>query len=447
MAENYVLLETIRLGVATSSITFDNLPTSGYTDLKILMSARSTRANTTDSVEMRVNGSSSGYTNYRIYSFDGNSGTSDNFTATGFNVSPLTAANTFANHFSNTEIYLTNYLSSSAKAASWMSAAPSASLTGNGLILGNGLWSGTSAITSITIYTDSTSGYNLAAGSTFYLYGLSTASSSTVKLAPKALGGNIVTNDATYWYHAFLNSGTFTAKELLTCDILSIGGGGNGGANLAGGGGAGGVVYLTSQSVAAGDHIVQVGAGSPVNRGGDGTQGSYSKFGSTTTAVGGGGGGSINGAFNAALLGGGSGGGGYATGGSATSGQGNNGGSGTGSSNSAGGGGGAGGGGANGSGYSGGAGGAGTSTFSTWGLVTGTGVNSSGTVYYAGGGGGGGDSSSGSGGIGGGGGGGDNGTAGTPNTGGGGGGSRQVGSSRLGGAGGSGIVIVRYPKA
>jgi hypothetical protein len=445
MAENYVLLETIRANISTASVTFDNLPTSGYTDLKILMSARSTRNNSTDSVGMTVNGSSSTYTNYRIYAFDANAGTSDNFTQVGYNVSPVPAAQTFANHFSNTEIYLTDYLSSSTKAASWMSAAPSASTVGNGLVLGNGLWSGTGAITSITLFTDSPSEF--ASGSTFYLCGLSTASTSTTKLAPKALGGNIVTNDATYWYHAFLNSGTFTAKELLSCDVLSIAGGGSGGGNLSGGGGAGGVVYLTSQSIAAGDHIVQVGAGAPINRVADGVQGSYSKFGSTTTAVGGGGGGSINGAFNAALLGGGSGGGGYATGGSGTAGQGNNGGSNSGSANSAAGGGGAGAAGSNGGGYGGGAGGAGTSTYSTWGLVTGTGVNSSGTVYYAGGGGGGGDGSQGGGGIGGGGAASANGVAGSTNTGGGGGGSYQTGSSRLGGAGGSGIVIVRYPKA
>lgn len=441
MAENYVLLETIRLGASASSITFDNLPTSGYTDLKIIVSARSSRVNSRDSMYMTLNGSSSTYTNYRVYAFDANSGTSDTYNSTGFDISSVTAASTFANHFSSNEIYLTNYLSSSAKAVSWMSTAASASLTGNALILGNGLWSGTSPVTSITITCDSPNSF--IANSTFYLYGLSTASSSTVKLSPKALGGNVVSDDGTYWYHAFLNSGKFVAKELLTCDILVIAGGGGGGGNLAGGGGAGGVVYLTGQSIASGEHLAQVGAGAPAIRGGDGAPGGDSKFSTLTTAIGGGGGGSINGAFNAALLVGGSGGGGYATGGQGTAGQGNAGGSGTGSSNSAGGGGGAGAAGSNGSGYTGGAGGAGTNTYSGWASVTGTGVSG----YYAGGGGGGGDSTVGAGGAGGGGAAGDNGVDGTRNTGGGGGGSRQVGSRRHGGAGGAGIIIVRYLKA
>jgi hypothetical protein len=40
MPNNYVLLETIALTQAAASVTFDNLPTSGYTDLKVVISAR-----------------------------------------------------------------------------------------------------------------------------------------------------------------------------------------------------------------------------------------------------------------------------------------------------------------------------------------------------------------------------------------------------------------------
>ena len=44
MAENYVLLETIELSQSAASVTFDNIPQTGYTDLKIVMSARLTTA-------------------------------------------------------------------------------------------------------------------------------------------------------------------------------------------------------------------------------------------------------------------------------------------------------------------------------------------------------------------------------------------------------------------
>jgi hypothetical protein len=444
MAESFVLLESIRVNSSATTVTFDNLPTSGYTDLKILVSARTSRANPTDSIYMRLNGDAgSNYVQYRLYAFAAASATADTYTATGFDFSPVQGNSATGGFYSNNELYLTDFLSSTTKTVSWMSVAESDSASaGNGLVQGQATWSGTAPITSISLHV--LDGNNFATGSTFYLYGLS--NSETIASAPKAIGGNVITNDATYWYHAFLSSGTFTAKQALTCDILAIGGGGSGGANLAGGGGAGGVLNLTSQAILAGNYSVQVGAGGNQQRGGDGNRGGDSKFGTLTSAVGGGRGGSINGAFNAALLAGGSGGGGYATGGAGTAGQGNNGGSNSGSANSAGGGGGASAAGSGGGGYGGGAGGAGTSSFSSWGAVTGTGVNSGGTYYYAGGGGGGGDGSSGSGGIGGGGAAGVNGTAGTINTGGGGGGSFQSGASRMGGAGGSGLVIVRYPR-
>ena len=40
MAGNHVLLETIELTQTTTSVTFDNIPQTGYTDLKIIMNAR-----------------------------------------------------------------------------------------------------------------------------------------------------------------------------------------------------------------------------------------------------------------------------------------------------------------------------------------------------------------------------------------------------------------------
>jgi hypothetical protein len=99
-------------------------------------------------------------------------------------------------------------------------------------------------------------------------------------------------------------------------------------------------------------------------------------------------------------------------------------------------------------------GGDGTSAYSAWGAATSTGVNESGTYYYAGGGAGAVEAQThlygrNEGGLGGGGIGAmgydSDGTAGTANTGsGGGGGQLYAGNQRAAGAGGSGIVIVRY---
>lgn len=312
------------------------------------------------------------------------------------------------------------------------------------------LWRNTAAITTITFLPDSG---NFPIGSTFTLYGIA-----NVGVGAKATGGTI-TSDDDYFYHTFLASGTFTPTQSLTADYLVVAGGASGGNNLGAGGGAGGFRVATNQSLSATGYTVTVGAGGARSGGAldGGTNGSSSSI--NSFAASGGGGGMGGGGNNFGGSNGGSGGGknanstGFFTGNSGgyTPAEGSNGGTG-GSSNGAGGGGGGAGGvggnGANGSG-AGGNGGVGNSSYSSWGLATGTGQNVGGTYFYAGGGGGGTTGTTGgTGGNGGGAAGGPTFTVGgnaTANTGGGGGGGGgSINDS--GGAGGSGIVIVRYLK-
>ena len=266
---------------------------------------------------------------------------------------------------------------------------------------------------------------------------------------PTVFGG-VLSEDATYWYRTFFGNGTLTVSgAALSADVLVVAGGGGGGNGVdqtdnGGGAGAGGLLYQSGLGLAPTAYAVTVGAGGASG----GVNGSNSVI-SSLTAVGGGGG------ANHSSVGanGGSGGGGSAfnyAGGTGTSGQGNAGGAGARTGfNGGGGGGGAGGAGASGATA---AGGVGVSTYSSWGLVTGTGHNVSGTVYYAGGGSGGNDAQVVAGGNGGGGFGqvytnSTGGGAGQVNTGGGGGGGASRTANVAGGLGGSGIVIVRYPKA
>ena len=259
-----------------------------------------------------------------------------------------------------------------------------------------------------------------------------------------AATGGTVTEVNGYRIHTFNGSGTFTATNGGSVEVLVVAGGGAGGGRAGGGGGGGGFIYNAAYAVTAGQTItVTVGvggaAGAPDTYA---ASGGNSVFGTITAA---GGGGSAGGNTFAGSAGGSGGAGSYGgAGGAGTSGQGY-----------------AGGGSANGPYYNNGGGGgagapgeAGTSTYIGSG---GAGLASSisGTsTYYAGGGGGGGHSpnpNQGYGGIGGGGNGGTyttwaNGVAGTPNTGGGGGGATSQGAgSNTGGAGGSGVVIARYP--
>lgn len=311
-----------------------------------------------------------------------------------------------------------------------------------------GLWRNTAAITSVRILPDSST---FAAGSTFTLYGIQSGN-------VRALGGDIVVSDGTYWYHAFLRSGTFEPVAPVTADVLVVAGGGSG-ASLGGGGGAGGVLAHANQTVSSATAVL-VGAGAAAGAlGTNGSKGTASQFGSLTASVGGAGG--IH--ASAGETGGSGGGGGdYRSannaGTSGTTGQGFSGGNGWPSSNGtgqgagAGGGGGAGGVGGNGTSNSGGAGGSGVNTYTNWGsfsaLVSATGIGVSGFLAGGGGGGNGQTQLGGAGGAAGSGGGGvgatspnDNATSGTANTGSGGGGG---GNFTVGKAGGSGIVIVRY---
>jgi hypothetical protein len=441
---NYVLLEKITVGAAgASSVTFSSIPQTGYTDLVVKYTARSTYTTfPSDAIDVRLtfNGSSSGYSERMLYgtgSAAASAATSGSFLNwAGTQTNTAQTASTFA----SSEIYIPNYTSSNNKSMS-IDAVQENNATASAARLVASLWANSAAITSLTLSPDYG---NFAQYSTFYLYGVAKLGT-TPAIVPYATGGDTIMTDGTYWYHAFTSSGTFTPAKSLTCDYLVVAGGGGSsqGAGASGGGGAGGLRSTVTAtggggslesalSLGAQAYTVTIGAG---GAGGapTGGNGSNSTF-ATITSTGGGRSGGPNPNQNG--VSGGSGGGGgeqsgiYGTGGAGTANQGYAGGAAGSAVYRMGGGGGAGAAGVAG-GSSSGNGGAGVAV-----SITGS------SVTYAGGGGGAAASSAGTGGSGGGGNGGNSGAgvAGTANTGGGGGGSYVA----LGAAGGSGIVIVRY---
>jgi hypothetical protein len=445
MPANYVLLEKITVGAAgASSITFSGIPQTGYTDLVVKVSARTTRSATQEDLNISYNSSTANFTSRFI---TGTGSGVASYTATRFYGSVPSATST-SSTFGNIEAYIPNYTSSAFKSASVDYVCENnATAAEEGLVAS--LWSDTSAITSITI-TGNSSG-NFVANSTFYLYGVAKLGT-TPAIVPYATGGDTIMTDGTYWYHTFISSGTFTPQKSISCDYLVVAGGGGAGFDTGGGGGGGGLRSTVTATGGGGSlesalslgtsaYTVTIGAGGAGSTtSSKGTSGSNSVF-STITSTGGGGGGSRG--TNKDGITGGSGGGGSSpstagtgSGGSGTANQGYAGG--VGSTDAAsyatgGGGGGAGGIGGNG----------GTSSGSNVGGTGGSGVSTSITgssVAYAGGGGGGGNSGGGTA-TAGGGTGGSTGTAGTANTGGGGGAS---GGNGNGFAGGSGIVVIRY---
>jgi hypothetical protein len=437
------------LSAATASITFSNIPTT-FTDLVLVVAG--VAATGTTFPWMRFNGlSTSIYSDTQLYG-NGSAAASARRTAQsrGYIAEQVETGTT---QISNTIVHIMNY----SNTTTYKTYLVRNNNGGTGSYVGTeaivGLAQLTAPITSITVGIASGGvDYNLASGSTFTLYGIKAATT-----APKATGGDVITTDGTYWYHAFLNSGIFDVKQAITCDYLVVAGGGGGGAG-GGGGGAGGLRSTVTTtggggslesalSLTAGTTFAVTvgsgGAGAPNSGTNVGTNGSNSTF-STITSTGGGGGGSSPGTQTGAN--GGSGGGSHnSTYSSGTVNQGYAGGIGA-----AGGGGGAGSVGQNGPNaptYNGGNGGSGV-TISALATATNTGVSSA----YAGGGGGSGGGATTPGSASAGGGAGRNSTnigySGTANTGGGGGsGGTGPASTYIqygGGDGGSGIVIVRY---
>jgi hypothetical protein len=457
--------QTVGSGGA-SSVTFSNIPQT-FTDLKVVCSIRSNRSLTNDSLELKPNGSTSSRAG-RVLLGDGSSPSST--TTTGeVAYAALTGNTATASVFSNIEIYCPNYTSSNYKSFSSDGVTENNATTAYAA-LNAWLWSNTAAITSLEFV--SATGNSFMEYSEFWLYGISNSTTNQATTVPYASGGDVITTDGSYWYHAFKYSGSFTPLKNLTADVLVVaGGGGSGGSQTSdkgsAGGGAGGIIYFAAQALTnATNYTCSVGAGGAAGASSGsggvmvGSNGGNSVFGALTAGVGGGGGAAGYGADGPSInhngKDGGSGGGSTRagtiglttqTGTGATAYYGFNGGEGQGGTN-----GGAGGGGAGQVGFSvtGGSnagvnGGAGINTYSSWASATSTGASG----YFAGGGGGGsysgGATTGGAGGGGNGGaGGGGQGTAGTANTGGGGGGTGGNASAHGGNNGGSGIIIVRY---
>jgi hypothetical protein len=453
MANTLVLLEKVTVGAAgAASITFSNIPQTGYTDLCLVASLRGNNGGVYETPQIRFNGLTTNLSTRRIISDGSSTPASTYYPSNIYVVAPSSGAT--ASTFGNLNFYIPNYTGSTNKSLSTDSVTEN-NATEAETNLGAGLWASTAAINQITLVPQ---GSLFVQYSTATLYGVSNVNT-TPLVAPKATGGDIIQTDGTYWYHAFLNSGTFTPATALRGDVLVIAGGGAGGtgSGIAGGGGAGGLQYFASQSLSTTSYTCTIGSGGTASgtaaRGGNGVD---STFQTLSAATGGGGGGGGFAATPSSLTGGngGSGGGGgeqsgtYGAGGTAASGQGNAGSTARASTLGVGAGGGAGTAGVVKTSGQSDFGGVGLSTYSSWGSATATGENVSGTYYYAGGGGGGGYTgycAAGSGGSGGGGAGGFGavGTAGSTNTGGGGGGA----GAAVGGQGGSGIIIVRYTVA
>lgn len=169
MANTYTLIEAKTLSSNAADVTFTSIPNT-YTDLQVLCSVRLNDGGSAANFRMRVNGSSSNYTNRRIVGAGSGTPGSDNQPDTGtwygIGIAPGTGAT--SSTFSNISIYLPNYTSSNYKSIS-VDAVSENNATQAFAVLSAGLWSNTAAITSVTLICGDV---DILSGSTFYLYGI-----------------------------------------------------------------------------------------------------------------------------------------------------------------------------------------------------------------------------------------------------------------------------------
>lgn len=154
MANTYVQIgSTVTVGAGGSaSIDFTSIP-STYTDLLIRISARTNRSGQpVDSLKLTFNGATTNFSARGL----GADASSSAFSFTNAGSASIedavfvTAATATANTFGNADIYIPNYAGSTNKSVSSDSVTEN-NATQSYLLLDAGLWSNTSAITSIKL--------------------------------------------------------------------------------------------------------------------------------------------------------------------------------------------------------------------------------------------------------------------------------------------------------
>lgn len=171
MATTYTLISSVTVGTNTpTSIDFTNIPAT-YTDLLLVCSVRNTTSDISLGLGISFNGSSSNFT--QTYLQGSGSGT-DNASGAYRYIGEYNANLSTSNTFTNTEVYIFNYASSNYKSFS-VNGAQENNTTTAYLHLGAGLWSNTSAITSIGLTRSANNTASFAQYSTAYLYGISSS--------------------------------------------------------------------------------------------------------------------------------------------------------------------------------------------------------------------------------------------------------------------------------
>lgn len=168
MATTFVKIASVTVGAGgVSSVEFTSIPQT-YTDLKIVLSARSSAEN---EYYITFNSNTANYASRYIYGNGTSAFSGANPFGTSFAfVGSVNKSTTTANVFNNAEIYIPNYASANFKSFSADTAQENNATEAYNWLTA-GLWSNTSAITSVQIDLQNAPS-NFTQYSTFTLYGI-----------------------------------------------------------------------------------------------------------------------------------------------------------------------------------------------------------------------------------------------------------------------------------
>ena len=172
MATTYTLISSVTVGSGgAANIEFTSIPAT-YTDLNVVFSIRCARSAVSEPLMMRFNSNTSNYSLRRLNA-DGSSVSSDSVSGeTGMIVGDINGDTSTSNTFGNGSIYIPNYAGSNNKSVSTdVVVENNATLSSQYLLAG--LWSDSSVITTIRLY--SRNSHNFLQYSSAYLYGISNA--------------------------------------------------------------------------------------------------------------------------------------------------------------------------------------------------------------------------------------------------------------------------------
>jgi hypothetical protein len=206
-----------------ASVTFSAIP-QNYTDLVVKASARSDYSSVNSSIYLYPNGVNTNTKSVTLYA---NSSSTGSVNYSNIIARDIDGANATANTFSNAEFYIPNYTSANFKSTSNDSVGETNASTGSILMgLSAGLWSNTSAITSIALYTDG----NFVQYSEFTLYGVyaggtTTPSAPTIASATDLGGGTAqvtISSPAAIPYTVTSSPGGITATGMSPIQISGL---------------------------------------------------------------------------------------------------------------------------------------------------------------------------------------------------------------------------------